>query len=220
MDRSQLLRWRERDDGLVRYSTESNRRGMMGFIKKYAWAIGGVLLVIVVVGFLAFRPDKLIVDDAVDESLGDAFAATTATTITDTPEPTTTEASTTTTGPAPSDSTTTAPSGPVARASGDFIGIDHSATGSATVYEQDGIFVLRFEDDTDIQNGPDLYVWLLAADAYEGGDPGEYVDLGKIKGNVGGQNYELPPDYDPEVHRVVLVWCKRFSVPFAAAPLA
>ena len=45
-------------------------------------------------------------------------------------------------------------------------------------------------------------------------------DLGKIKGNVGGQNYALPADFDPAVHRFVLVWCERFSVPFAAAPLA
>jgi hypothetical protein len=103
--------------------------------------------------------------------------------------------------------------------SGAFYGIDHSAAGTATIYEQDGMSVLRFEDDTDIQNGPDLFVWLLASDDYSGGDPGEYIDLGKIKGNVGGQNYELSDEFDPAVHKVVLVWCKRFSVPFAAAPL-
>ena len=55
--------------------------------------------------------------------------------------------------------------------SGGFIGIDHRASGTATVYSQDGRYVLRFEDDTDIQNGPDLYVWMLPSDSYEGGVP-------------------------------------------------
>jgi hypothetical protein len=118
-------------------------------------------------------------------------------------------------------STTAAPepSGPVAIGTGGFYGIDHSAEGTATVYEQDGSNVLRFEDNTDIQNGPDLYVYVLKADSYDGGDPGEFIDLGKIKGNVGGQNYELPADFEPSAHQFVLIWCKRFSVPFAAAPL-
>ncbi|MCL1599546.1 MAG: DM13 domain-containing protein, partial [Actinomycetia bacterium] len=113
----------------------------------------------------------------------------------------------------------TTPPQPVAATTGRFIGIDHSAIGTATVYEQGGEFVLRFEDGTDIQNGPDLFVWMLASDTYTGGVPTEYLDLGKLKGNVGGQNYQLPSEYDPDVHRVVLVWCKRFAVPFAAASL-
>ncbi|MEA2000806.1 MAG: DM13 domain-containing protein, partial [Actinomycetota bacterium] len=90
---------------------------------------------------------------------------------------------------------------------------------TATVYEQDGKYVLRFEDDTDIQNGPDLFVWLVEGDDYENGTPSAYIDLGKIKGNVGGQNYELPPEYDPELHQFVLIWCLRFATPFAGAPL-
>jgi hypothetical protein len=40
-----------------------------------------------------------------------------------------------------------------------------------------------------------------------------------LKGTVGGQNYELPADFDPELHRTVLIWCLRFAVPFAAAKL-
>ena len=111
------------------------------------------------------------------------------------------------------------PSGPVEVTTGSFYGIDHSAEGTATVYEQDGRYVLRFEDDTDIQNGPDLFVWILPTEDYEGGTPPDYLDLGKIKGNVGGQNYELPPEFDPDVHRTVMVWCLRFATPFAAAPL-
>ena len=205
---------------------------MVDMIKRYRWVIVGVGAVGLIVAFLLFRPDKLFVDDVVDESLADAFptaqagkeASATSTTTTTVPAPTTTAASgsdTTTTTVPPPTTTTEAPSEPQAIGSGSFYGIDHSAEGTATVYELDGQYVLRFEDDTDIQNGPDLYVYLLpAADYDKGDDLGEFIDLGKIKGNVGGQNYELPAEYDPDVHQFVMIWCLRFNVPFAAVPLA
>ena len=198
---------------------------MANFLKRYRWLLVGAGVAVVVLAFLAFRPDKLFVDDAVDESLSDAFTTvaaettaptTTTTTPTETTEPEGTDTSTT---QAPTTTTTTVPSGPVEVTTGSFYGIDHSAEGTATVYEQDGRYVLRFEDDTDIQNGPDLFVWILPTEDYEGGTPPDYLDLGKIKGNVGGQNYELPPEFDPDVHRTVMVWCLRFATPFAAAPL-
>ena len=198
----------------------------MNLIRRFKWPILGAGAVVLLVGFLLFRPDKLFVDDKVDESLSDAFPVAAAVTTTAAPTTTTTEAPTTETtagdsAPAATTTTTTTtqPAGPVARGTGAFYGIDHSAEGTATVYEQDGAYVLRFEDDTDIQNGPDLFVWVLESDSYDGGDPGEFIDLGKLKGNVGGQNYVLPAEFDPEVHQFVLIWCKRFAVPFAASPL-
>jgi hypothetical protein len=193
-------------------------------------------LVAAIVAFLLFRPDKLFVDDVVDEGLADAFAAPVAGQVEPGPSttvaPTTTQpsGSTTTAGPPttlppepastalpPEPASTTVPAGPVLEASGDLFGIDHTAAGTASLYQQDGQWVLRFEDDTDIENGPDLYVWLTASTDWE--DPGEYIDLGKLKGNVGGQNYPLPPEFDPVRHRNVLIWCLRFQVPFAAAEL-
>jgi hypothetical protein len=198
----------------------------MELLKRSKWLILGIGAIVVIVGFLAFRPDKLFVDDVVDESLNDAFASTETTIVpTTSPAPDTT---TTVTAPSATDATTTTevaptttqPQGPIAIGLGAFYGIDHSASGTATIYELDGAHVLRFEDDTDIQNGPDLYVWVLADDEYTSGMPTEYIDLGKIKGNKGGQNYELPAGFDPDVHRFVLIWCKRFAVPFAAAPIA
>ena len=194
----------------------------MDLIKRFKWPILGAGAVVLIAAFLLFRPDKLFVDDAVDESLADAFPVAAATETTAAPTTTTT---TTTQPPATESETTTTttaapePTGPVVVADGGFYGIDHSASGTASVYEQDGAYVLRFEDDTNIQNGPDLYVWVLESDSYDGGNPGEYIDLGKIKGNVGGQNYELPSEFDPDLHQSVLIWCKRFSVPFAASPL-
>ena len=175
------------------------------------------------VAFLAFRPDTIFLDNAVDESLGDAFVVVDAdqeTTTTSSPatprEETNTESTQTST---PTNDSTDTSATPTAIAAGEFVGIDHRATGAATVYEQDGKLVLRFEDDTDIQNGPDLFVWVLPTDEFSGGVPTEYIDLGRLKGNVGGQNYELPGEFDPDVDQLVLVWCKRFSTPFAAASL-
>ena len=201
----------------------------MGTLKRFRWPIIGTVLAVALLAFLAFRPDKLFIDDAVDESLADAFTTTTAQNAAPEPPASSTTTSdttqavqdtTTSTSVPPPTTTTTVPAAPVRVTAGGFYGIDHSAEGTAAVYEQGGTFVLRFEDDTDIQNGPDLYVWMLPADDYDGGGPPDILDLGKIKGNVGGQNYTLPADFDPEVHRFVLVWCERFSVPFAAAPLA
>jgi hypothetical protein len=197
----------------------------MEFLRRHKWIIIAAGVAMLVVAFAAFRPDKLFVDDAVDESLSDAFVSESVATTSSTPE-TTTTSDTSTPTPSPTTSTTQpptttqpAPTEPKVIATGDFFGIGHSAEGTAAVYEQDGRYVLRFEDDTDIQNGPDLYVWVLESNDYESGTPPGYIDLGKIKGNVGGQNYELPPEYDPDIHQFVLIWCLRFATPFAASPL-
>ncbi len=208
----------------------------MNFAKRHRFAVFALGFVILTAGFLAFRPDKLFVDDAVDESLADAFAAAvrtpTETTVASESNAVDTDQAETVaietdveTGPRPQDEPESpAPdvedsTGPQAVTTGEFYGIDHSATGTATIYEQNGEYVLRLEDNTDIQNGPDLYVWLLPAGDFEGEDPAEYLDLGRLKGNVGGQNYQLPDGFDPALHQTILIWCLRFGVPFAAAPL-
>ena len=181
------------------------------------WLLLGTIVAVTVVGFLLFRPDTLFTEVEVDESLDEAFVTTTtvepagSTSITN-QEPATTVTETSTT---PTEASTE----PVEVSIGQFSGIDHSAEGTAGVYEQDGRYVLRFEDDTNIQNGPDLYVWVLPTGSYEGGTPTEYIDLGTLKGTIGGQNYVLPEGFDPQLHRSVLIWCLRFAVPFASAPL-
>ena len=46
------------------------------------------------------------------------------------------------------------------------------------------------------------------------------VNNGAIKGNVGNQNYDVPTDTDLSKYRAVTIWCRRFGVNFATAPLA
>ena len=47
-----------------------------------------------------------------------------------------------------------------------------------------------------------------------------FVEIAPLKGNIGDQNYELPASVNLERFRAVTIWCKRFSVNFATAPLA
>jgi hypothetical protein len=105
---------------------------------------------------------------------------------------------------------------------GRFHGVAHESAGTATVQQlADGRRVLRFTEFT-TSNGPALHVYLIATD--DANDSAtvsrvETLDLGQLKGNTGDQNYELPPDVDLTRYRAVTVWCQRFSVNFATAPL-
>jgi electron transfer DM13 len=104
---------------------------------------------------------------------------------------------------------------------GAFRSYEHSTSGRARVIATaDGRRYVRFEGFA-TSNGPALAVYLSAAPA---GGPGDsfddrFVDLGELKGNIGTQNYPVPAGVRLERYRSVVVWCKRFSVPFAAAPL-
>ena len=107
-------------------------------------------------------------------------------------------------------------------AKGEFHNAEKAGKGTATVYQlADGKRVLRLTDfQTD--NGPDLHVRLIAAD--DARDTAsvaktDHVELGKLKGNKGNQNYDVPENVDLDKYRVVSIWCNRFSINFAAAPL-
>lgn len=46
-----------------------------------------------------------------------------------------------------------------------------------------------------------------------------FVDLGSLKGNIGDQNYDVPADVDLAKYRAATIWCARFNVNFGTAPL-
>jgi len=68
--------------------------------------------------------------------------------------------------------------------------------------------VLRFED-VDIAGAPDMYVYL--SDRTDG-QPGAFVDLGKLKATNGSFNYPVSASVDISTVRSVVVWCRQFSV--------
>lgn len=46
-----------------------------------------------------------------------------------------------------------------------------------------------------------------------------FVELSALKGNIGDQNYDIPSDVDLTKYRAVTIWCRRFGVNFGTAPL-
>ena len=107
-------------------------------------------------------------------------------------------------------------------AKGEFHKADKTGSGTVTLYQlADGKRVLRLTDFS-VDNGPDLHIRLIAAnDAKDTASvaKADHVELGKLKGNKGNQNYDLPENVDLSKYKVVSIWCNRFSVNFAAAPL-
>ena len=101
--------------------------------------------------------------------------------------------------------------------SGKFIGINdgiHNAEGVAKVIAlDDGTSVLRLENFK-ATNGPDLYVY-LATDK----SASNIVNLGRLKGNIGNQNYAIPAGTNLTKYNTALIWCKAFSVLFGSAQL-
>ena len=102
-----------------------------------------------------------------------------------------------------------------------FISRDHGTSGVARVLElADGRRIVRLEGlDTD--NGPDLYLYLTANPAAgdEGAFDDDHVNLGRLKGNQGDQNYDLPTGTDLTRRATVVIWCDRFNSAFGAADL-
>jgi hypothetical protein len=172
-----------------------------------------------VLGFLAFGVfgvQTLFVDDKVDEANPFVTVA-----------PSEPAADVGTDDPA---STPTAPAEPseeaaaptvTTLASGRFESREHPSSGLATVITDGDRAFLRFEDDFETDNGPDLNVYLSKASitSDSGAFDDDFVDLGELKGNIGGQNYELDPSVDIGDYQSVVIWCVRFSVAFGAAPL-
>jgi electron transfer DM13 len=102
---------------------------------------------------------------------------------------------------------------------GRFEAVRHPAVGTATVIRlAEGGRVLTLTD-FDVDNGPDLRVYLVAGPARSEGEVDDFVDLGGLKGNRGNQQYEIPDRVDVDRYATAVIWCRAFSVLFARAPL-
>ena len=105
---------------------------------------------------------------------------------------------------------------------GNFKGLAHETKGLASIYQlADGKRTLRLTD-FETSNGPDVHVYLTAEEIEKGNDAikqAGFIDLGSMKGNKGDQNYDIPADVDLNKYKNVTIWCARFGVNFATAPL-
>jgi electron transfer DM13 len=169
-------------------------------MKRRTWITA--LVVVGAVGWYLFRPELLFVTTHVDEALpGESVAAAAET----------------------GSMRETASSDPAAVVllRGQFHSVHHETAGTATVHEIGGQRLLRFTGFK-TSNGPDVRVYLVAAaDAAdnESVTKAGFVELGTLKGTEGDQNYEIPAGLDLTRYRAVTIWCRRFSVNFATAPL-
>ena len=148
-----------------------------------------VLIVLVVIGagaWYAFRPERLFINQRVNEQFPTASAASNK------------------------------------LATGRFHSGAHETKGTATLFQlADGKKMLRLTDFA-TSNGPDVHVYLVAADDAKDNDTvtkAGFIDIGSLKGNIGDQNYDLPANTDLAKYHAVTIWCKRFSVNFGTAPL-
>jgi Electron transfer DM13 len=162
-------------------------------MKRRTWILG--LVVLGGAGWYLFRPELLFVNKSVNEGLITASASTAAN-----------EGAT----------------APMITLTGRFHSVAHETRGTASVHDLGGgSRVLRLTDFV-TSNGPDVRVYLIAArDASDNATVTRagYLELGRLKGNEGDQNYEIPAGTDLTKYRAVTIWCRRFGVNFATAPL-
>lgn len=165
-------------------------------MKRRSWIAG--LVVLGAVGWYLFRPELLFVHKRVNEALPAVTAA------------------------AAEGQTSAGATVPAALLSGRFHSVAHETRGSATVHWlPSGKRVLRLTEFA-TSNGPDVRVYLVAASDASDNETVKragFIELGKLKGTEGDQNYDVPADLNLNKYRAVTIWCRRFSVNFATAPL-
>jgi hypothetical protein len=158
-------------------------------LSRRKWILMAVGVPVLVAAWWAFRPEKLWINQRVDE-------------------------------PAPFASRTE----PRSLYTGRLEGKAHPTSGRATVYvASDGNRYLRLTDFM-TSNGPDVHVVLARGDDADlrqktvKGDL-DHVELGRLKGNQGDQNYDLPTSVDLQKYNAVVIYCERFHVIFGVAPV-
>ena len=151
-----------------------------------------VIVLLLLVGWYLFRPERIFIDTTVNESL-----------------------------PETAESDVRA-AGPKTISKGTFHGVAHDAKGDAEILElPDGKKILRFTN-FEVSNGPDVVVYLSSVNDANDNDSvknSDFILLGQLKGNIGDQNYEIPGDLDLSNYNSAVIWCRRFGVNFAVAPL-
>ena len=221
------------------------RKTVLMMVALFSAVVLGVVLTV-------FQPQKLIIDETVNEAApvesldepavapasaasSDALAAAAAepaavvsapmssapSAIAKTAAPTATAPKAASAQAAPKAAVAAPAAVPAASRSGNFRSLNHKGSGRALLVKTATGHVVRFEN-LNVENGPDLYVYLSPADSTSqasafGVKP---LILGKLKANRGNQNYAVPAGTDLTKYKSVAVWCKRFSSGFAVAPLA
>jgi hypothetical protein len=166
------------------------------------WSIAAIVVIAATVGLYWFQPWKLVTNSTANDAVPTAATAATGPTAVPAPAP-----------------------GNVLLAQGTIVSHEHDSSGTARLVRlTDGRVQLVLENLATTA-GPDLRVWLTdqpvkaGKDGWYLFDDGLYVEVGALKANRGNQVYDVPAGTDLSRITSVTIWCKRFSVSFAAAPL-
>jgi hypothetical protein len=94
---------------------------------------------------------------------------------------------------------------------------------NAVDYGSGSVRIVKIGDDrfvrlenVDIAGAPDMYVYI--SDRIDG-QPGTFVDLGKLRATNGSFNYSIPPSVDIGSIKSLVVWCRQFSTTVTFAVL-
>ncbi len=101
------------------------------------------------------------------------------------------------------------PSTAILLRTGSLVGVNHTASGTTSIYEQNGKHTVLL-DPFESENGPDLKVYLSKSV-----DASSYINLGQLKSTMGKQSYSVPAGTDIKQYPFVLIWCEKYTVIFA-----
>ena len=97
---------------------------------------------------------------------------------------------------------------------GTFVGASgHETSGTAQLVKLDsGSYVIRFGKDFKHDGtAPDATVG-LGKSGYD-----KTTDLGRLRENMGAQDYALPAGFDPAGYNEIYVWCTEYAVSLGVA---
>ncbi len=91
----------------------------------------------------------------------------------------------------------------------------HEAAGAFEIHGTGAVRHVRFGSDFKVERGPDVHVVLSRGPKVSDGD----LYLGKLKGFSGAADYAVPANADLASYTHLVLWCKKYSVAMATAPL-
>lgn len=103
-------------------------------------------------------------------------------------------------------------------ARGSLSGIDHRADGDVLLVGADGGSAVVRLESLDVEPGPDYHLHVVPGAGATAPDGG--VRLDRLRANRGDQNYPVPTGTTLDRPLTVLIWCRAFAVPVAAATLS
>lgn len=119
----------------------------------------------------------------------------------------------------------TPPEGAVALVTGEFAGVDETirrAEGTLTVYQRaDLTRFLRIDGDFSSSRAPDVRIIFTRNPdpTDERGVGVDYIEIAPLRGNIGGQNYEIPAGFDFNQYPILALYVPQYDAVLATATL-